>query len=157
MYVLKYKMTIKNLVEVKRISSDLIRPLRHAELRQGQDFTTTFYDKDYEEDTIHMACLRQNKVISCATFYPEVTHKLKSENPYRLRGMATATDFTRRGIGTLLMKKTFKLLQKKDVDIIWCNARLGAFNFYKKLGFEVIGDIFNIKDIGPHYYMFKKI
>ena len=53
-------------------------------------------------------------------------------------------------------KKAFKLLQKKDVDIIWCNARLGAFNFYKKLGFEVIGDIFNIKDIGPHYYMFKK-
>ena len=71
--------------------------------------------------------------------------------------MATATDFTRRGIGTMLMKKAIKLLQKKNVDIIWCNARTGALNFYKKLGFEVIGDIFNIKDIGPHYYMFKKI
>ena len=157
MYVLKYKMTIKNLVEIKRVGSDLIRPLRHSELRKGQDFTTTCYDKDNENETIHIACLSQNNVISCATFYPEFTHKLKTENPYRLRGMATATDFTRRGHGTMLMKKAFKLLQKKDVDIIWCNARLGALNFYKKLGFEVLGDIFNIKDIGPHYYMFKKI
>ena len=155
MYVLKYKMTTTNLVEIKSVSSDLIRPLRHAELRRGQDFSTTYYDKDNE--TIHIACLSQNNVISCATFYPEFSYKLKSKNPYRLRGMATATDFTRRGIGTMLMKKAIKLLQKKNVDIIWCNARTGALNFYKKLGFEVIGDIFNIKDIGPHYYMFKKI
>lgn len=156
MYVLKYKMTTTNLVEIKSVSSDLIRPLRHAELRRGQDFSTTYYDKDNENETIHIACLSQNNVISCATFYPEFSYKLKSKNPYRLRGMATATDFTRRGIGTMLMKKAFKLLQK-NVDIIWCNARTGALNFYKKLGFEVIGDIFNIKDIGPHYYMFKKI
>jgi len=111
MYVLKYKMTTTNLVEIKSVSSDLIRPLRHAELRRGQDFSTTYYDKDNE--TIHIACLSQNNVISCATFYPEFSYKLKSKNPYRLRGMATATDFTRRGIGTMLMKKAFKLLQKK--------------------------------------------
>ena len=143
-------------VNIRKVDAERIRPLRHSELRKGQDFSTTSYLKDHELDTFHMAYISNEKIVTCATFYPEFTHKLKSENPYRLRGMATAADFTRRGLGTMLMKKAFKLLQKKDVDIIWCNARLGALNFYKKLGFEVIGDIFNIKDIGPHYYMFKK-
>ena len=144
-------------VEIKRVQSSRVRHLRHSELRKGQDFSTTSYQRDKQKDTIHMACIREDNIISCATFYPQNTDKLESINSYRLRGMATDSEFKRKGFGAMLMRQSLLLLKSKGADLIWCNSRLAALNFYKKLGFEVIGDIFNIKDIGPHYYMFKKI
>ena len=52
-----------------------------------------------------------------------------------------------------------KEMQTKDKDknakIIWCNARENAVNFYKKNRYQIIGESFNIKDIGLHYLMYK--
>ncbi len=53
--------------------------------------------------------------------------------------------------------KSFKELKKRDCDILWCNARLLAVNFYKSVGFKIIGELFDIEAIGPHYYMYKEI
>ena len=55
------------------------------------------------------------------------------------------------------MNKSFKILKQKKCDLLWCNARLVAVNFYKSLGFNIIGNLFDIKEIGPHYYMYKEI
>ena len=41
--------------------------------------------------------------------------------------------------------------------MLWCNARLVAVEFYKYNGFKIIGNLFDIAGIGPHYYMYKKI
>lgn len=144
-------------VEIKSVQSGSVRHLRHSELRKGQDFSTTSYQKDNHKDTIHMACIREDNIISCATFYPQNTNKLESINSYRLRGMATDSEFKRKGFGALLMRQSLLLLKNKGADLIWCNARIIAVSFYKALGFRIFGDIFNIKDIGLHYYMFKKI
>ena len=83
-------MIIQLQVEINKVDAEKVRPLRHAELRKGQDFSTTSYLKDYEEDTFHMACIVDDKIVTCATFYPEKSIKLKSDNAYRLRGMATS-------------------------------------------------------------------
>ena len=135
---------------MKKVDAEMIRPLRHSELRKGQDFSTTSYLKDDKEDTFHMACILDQKVITCATFYPEKSSKINSENPYRLRGMATASSFTRKGYATGLMMESFKELKEKECDLLWCNARLVAVNFYESLGFNVVGEILDIKRIGPH-------
>ena len=49
------------------------------------------------------------------------------------------------------------VLEKKNCDTIWCNARLVAIDFYKSLGFKEIGPKFNISEIGPHYKMYKSV
>jgi len=144
-------------IEIKKIDAEKIRPLRHAELRKGQDFSTTSYLRDHEERTFHMASILDNKVVTCATFYPEKTDKILAKNPYRLRGMATDSNFRRKGYARDLMKESFQNLKCLGVDILWCNARLVAISFYESLGFKIIGDIFNIEGIGPHYYMCKEI
>ena len=144
-------------VEINKVDAEKIRPLRHAELRKGQDFSTTSYLKDYEESTFHMACIVDDKAITCATFYPEKSTKIKSENSYRLRGMATDFDFQRKGYASDLMQESFKELKKRDCDMVWCNARLVAVDFYKSVGFKIIGDLFDILGIGPHYYMYKEL
>ena len=144
-------------VEIININAEKIRPLRHAELRQGKDFSTTSYLRDNDHATFHLASIVNHQVITCATFYPETTDKKPSKNAYRLRGMATHSNFRRQGCAAELMNRSFKILKQKECDLLWCNARLVAVDFYKSLGFKTIGDLFDIKEIGPHYYMYKKI
>ena len=144
-------------VEINKVGAEKIRPLRHSELRKGQDFSTTSYLKDNEEGTFHMACNVDDKIVTCATFYAQTSMKVKSNNAYRLRGMATDSQFQRKGYARNLMLESFKELKKRDCDMVWCNARLVAVNFYESLGFKITGDLFNIEAIGPHYYMYKEI
>ena len=97
-------MTTQLKVSISKVDAEKVRPLRHSELRKGQDFSTTSYLKDYEVDTFHMAYISDEKIVTCATFYPEKSTKIKSENAYRLRGMATASNFKRKGYATDLMR-----------------------------------------------------
>jgi len=144
-------------VDITKIDAEKVRSLRHSELRQGQDFSATFYLEDYEEGTFHLACIVDEKIVTCASFYPEKSTKIKSENAYRLRGMATDSNFQRKGYATDLMRESFKELKNRDCNMVWCNARLVAVDFYKSAGFKIIGEIFDIEAIGPHYYMYKEI
>jgi len=144
-------------VNIRKVDAERIRPLRHSELRKGQDFSTTSYLKDYEINTFHMACIVDDKPVTCATFYPEKSTKIKTENAYRLRGMATDSRFTRKGYASNLMAESFKELKKRDCNMVWCNARLVAVDFYKSVGFKITGELFDIAGIGPHYYMYKEI
>ena len=150
-------MTTQLKVNIRKVDAERIRPLRHSELRKGQDFSTTSYLKDYEVDTFHMAYISNEKTVTCATFYPEESTKIKTENAYRLRGMATDSNFQRKGYASNLMAESFKELKKRDCDMVWCNARLVAVDFYKSVGFKITGELFDIEGIGPHYYMYKEI
>ena len=121
MYVLKFKDAIRFVIEIVNINAEEIRPLRHAELRQGQDFSSTSYLRDNDKETFHLACRINRKVITCATFYPEITDKKVSKNPYRLRGMATHVDFRRKGYAAELMNRSFEVSLKKK-DVIYCGV-----------------------------------
>ena len=144
-------------VEIKNIDAEKIRPLRHSELRQGLHFSTTSYLRDHEKDTFHMACILNEKIVTCATFYPQDSEKILCQNAYRLRGMATDSNFRRKGYARDLMQESFVELKLRGADFLWCNARLVALDFYNSLGFKIKGDLFDIEGIGPHYYMYKKI
>ena len=144
-------------MEIKIVDAEKIRPLRHSVLRTGFPFSTTLYDRDNNNETIHLAFLEKDKIVTCATLYPEDTKKTKSKNAYRLRGMATDLRFRRMGHGRSLMEESFKRLEEEGCDVLWCNARLAAIDFYESLGFKTKGKMFNIEGIGPHYYMYKKI
>jgi ribosomal protein S18 acetylase RimI-like enzyme len=144
-------------VNISKVDAEKVRPLRHSELRKGQDFSTTSYIEDYEAGTFHMACIVDEKIVTCASFYSEKSTKIKSENAYRLRGMATDSNFQRKGYATDLMRESFKELKNRGCDMVWCNARLVAVDFYKSSGFKITGEIFDIAEIGPHYYMYKEI
>ena len=150
-------MDLELAIDIKRVDADMIKPLRHAELRKGQNFSTTSYLRDNEESTFHLAVILDRKVVTCATFYPEKSKKLNAINAYRLRGMATDCSFQRKGYARELITAAFLELKAQGADFIWCNARLVALNFYKSVGFKIMGDSFEIDIIGPHYYMYKEI
>ena len=144
-------------MDVKKVTAKDIRPLRNLVLRPNLPIETTYYDLDDDINTFHLASIMDNTIISIGTFYPENDIELQTKNGYRLRGMATHPKFRRKSAATKLMKESFVLLKEKKCDILWCNARLVAVEFYKSLGFKIIGKIFDIPSIGPHYKMYKSV
>ena len=144
-------------MDIKVVSAKDIRPLRNLVLRPNLPIETTYYDLDNDIETFHLASIMDNTIISIGTFYPENDIELQTKNGYRLRGMATHPKFRRKSAATKLMKESFVLLKKKKCDILWCNARLVAVEFYKSLGFKITRKIFDIPSIGPHYKMYKSV
>ena len=142
---------------VKIVSAKELYPIRHEVLRPGKPISTTYYQKDTHIDTIHFAAYNQSAICSIATFYPEFFKPVFSEKSYRLRGMATLSNQRRKGFGKALMEEAFKYLKKNKCDLIWCKARFIAIPFYKSLDFKVIGNMYDIEEIGPHYTMFKTL
>ena len=144
-------------MDIKVVAAKDIRPLRNLVLRPNLPIETTYYDLDNDIETFHLASIMDNTIISIGTFYPENDIELQTKNGYRLRGMATHPKFRRKSAATKLMKESFVLLKEKKCDVLWCNARLVAIEFYKSLGFKITGKIFDIPSIGPHYKMYKSV
>ena len=144
-------------MDIKVVAAKDIRPLRNLVLRPNLPIETTYYDLDNDIETFHLASIMDNTIISIGTFYPENDIELQTKNGYRLRGMATHPKFRRKSAATKLMKESFVFLKEKKCDVLWCNARLVAVEFYKSLGFKITGEIFDIPSIGPHYKMYKSV
>ena len=144
-------------MDIKVVAAKDIRPLRNLVLRPNLPIETTYYDLDNDIETFHLASIMDNTIISIGTFYPENDIELQTKNGYRLRGMATHPKFRRKSAATKLMKESFVLLKEKKCDVLWCNARLVAVEFYKSLGFKITGKIFDIRSIGSHYKMYKSV
>jgi len=142
---------------IKKVKASNIRKIRHRNLRQGKPYSTTSYKRDEENNTFHLACILNKELISCATFYPENNKLFPNQKAYKLRGMATDDKYRKRGIGKKIMLRAFEEIKKKGGTLLWCNARLVAVDFYKKLGLKIIGEQFYIPEIGQHYLMYKKI
>jgi ribosomal protein S18 acetylase RimI-like enzyme len=71
--------------------------------------------------------------------------------------MAVLNSYQKKGIGEKLIQYAETEIKKQKSGIIWFNARIAAANFYKKSDYQIIGESFEIKDVGPHYLMFKKL
>ncbi len=142
-------------MKVCLVSASKLYNLRNLVLRPGKPLHTTFYEKDHYINTFHIAISIQSKVQCIATFYPEKMKGVYSSKAYRLRGMATHPNFRRKGLGKNLMQSAFTYLIQQQADLLWCKARLAAIPFYISLGFQIIGEQYDIKEIGPHYTMYK--
>lgn len=131
--------------------------LRHRILKPHLPFENTLNPGDDASTTFHFALFKQYQLISIATFIHESHTNLHAGFPYRLRGMATDHDFQNKGFGQQLLNYAHYFLTQKGCDLIWCNARQNAFSFYQRLGYQSIGELFEITHIGPHKVMYKRL
>lgn len=145
-------------LDIRQVSVDVIRPLRHAVLRTGRPYSTTLYAHDLEENAVHFAGFDDDAVVSIATIFPSPCPVVEMLPAYRLRGMATRKDLRHQGWGNAILEHVVDYLRKEtDADLLWCETREVAFDFYRKYGFELVGDPFEIPLIGTHriglYYL----
>lgn len=143
------------MTRISKIKAEDTYKLRKAVLRQGMTLSHKM-DGDHKVDTVHLGLFESDLLVCIASFMKSSRDDFKGTQ-YQLRGMGTSKAFQGKGYGTMLMKKAEKLLTSKGAEVIWCNARVNALDFYRKLGYEIRGEVFDVPQVGPHFVMFKKL
>ena len=144
-------------MKVLRINASDTYDIRHKMLRQDRPREEVIFPHDDDDQTFHLGGFFENKLVSVASFYFENHPDLPDEYQYRLRGMATLPEYQGKGTSSALLKMAFPIIKQNLCTLLWCNARTSAMGYYQKVGFEKIGDEFDIPTVGPHVLMFRKI
>ena len=142
------------MITVKQITVQDTYPLRIEILRNGKAINYHFVG-DKHKESIHLGAFLDNKCIGIVTLVPNSHATFPNVLTYQLRGMAVDKSLQKRGVGKLLIEESFRFLKEgRKCEILWCNARIIAVEFYKKMGFSIKGNKFQIPNVGPHYMMF---
>jgi predicted GNAT family N-acyltransferase len=107
-------------------------------------------DEDLSGDALDTIVVARSAgaLIGCVMIHPSVDARI-----LKLRQMAVAESWQRKGIGQLLVSAAEKLCWEK-ADKIILHARITAQPFYKKLGYTTVSDVFTEVGI-PHVVMEK--
>lgn len=143
------------MIQIKEISAKETFPIRLEVLRKNIPLPYEF-NGDFDDETFHLGAFKNDKLIAVSS-YMKADYKNFEGNQYQLRGMATLTEYQGFGAGKLMLQKAVQIITEKNSNVLWCNARIAAVDFYKKQGFQTFGEIFDILYVGEHYVMFKKI
>ncbi len=143
-------------MNVRQISAHDTYGIRQKMLRPGRDPKECVFHGDEDDQTIHLGAFIDGKLVSVASFYFSNNPRFPENVQYQLRGMATLPEHQNQGFSKELLKFGFPMIKRNFCELVWCNARTSAEGFYQQTGFECIGDIFNIPDVGPHRLMIKK-
>jgi GNAT superfamily N-acetyltransferase len=146
-----------NTIFIKEISPLETYPVRHTVLREGRPIEDCRFDGDDLPTTFHLGLFYEDILVGVASFMENNHEFFSDEYQYQLRGMAVLKSHQGKQLGDILFQHGEKLLKDKNVSLLWFNAREIAVNFYRRNGSEIIGEPFEIKGIGTHYVMFKKI
>jgi predicted GNAT family N-acyltransferase len=138
-------------IRFSQASLEAILGLRHRILRTGLPLTTAEFDGDHDPGTLHFAATVGNEAISCLSLYAS---QWNGSRAWQLRGMATDAALQGQGIGRQLLDYAAgEALTLQSSWPIWCNARVSAMGFYKKAGWTVESEQFEIEGVGPHVRM----
>jgi GNAT superfamily N-acetyltransferase len=142
---------------VKEIPALETFSVRHPVLRPGKNIETCHFDGDNLESTRHFGYFEAEKLAGVASLFETTTPLLPEQNQFQLRGMAVLQEYQKRGIGEALVKFAENDAILRNGNMIWFNAREIAVPFYQKLGYKIIGEPFDIGDIGEHYVMYRNL
>lgn len=144
-------------MKVKQIDYSSTYKIRHLVLRKGKPIKTSKFDGDDFDTTKHFGLFDDDKIIGVVSVFLNKNVNFKEIIQYQIRGMAILEEYQNKNLGKLLIEEAEKYCKSKNATIIWFNAREKAVNFYKKFGYEINGNSFEIKEIGIHFLMFKSI
>ncbi|MGI2326932.1 GNAT family N-acetyltransferase [Planococcus sp. YIM B11945] len=145
------------MIETREIHAELTYIIRHTVLRPHQILDDCKYDTDYKEHSFHVGAFYHNKLISVASFCREKNPDFPSTLQYRLRAMATLSDFTNLGAGSAAVAFAESIIRNRGADLLWCKGRTTVQDYYSKLGFLPHGEVFDYPPIGPHIVMYKRL
>ncbi len=123
-------------------------------LRPGQPFLETRYPGD--DAGVHYGAFDGDQLVGIASLYEE-DRADGSAGGWRLRGMATDAAVRGAGFGAALLAHCLEHVAGAGGTELWCNARMAAVGFYRRAGFEVLSDEFDVPGIGPHVVMARPI
>ena len=146
-----------------------IQQLRNEVLWPHKSFDQCLLETDFLPSTFHFGVKVEGLTVATVTLQREKTDKLDSskgsskdvsqdalqEKQYRLRAMAVREGYRGQGFGDAIVEAGLEHLRKLGVEVVWCDARVAALNFYRRLRFNEIEEEYEIPIIGMHRFMWK--
>jgi predicted GNAT family N-acyltransferase len=130
-------------------------PLRHRVLRPHQPGDAVVLTGDEDPRAVHVGARDPSgDVVGIATVSPQPPPWDPGRpGAWRVRGMATAEGRRGEGIGAMVLREALRHVRAAGGTLVWCNARVGALDFYAREGFVAAGERYLDPDLGPHVPM----
>ncbi len=136
---------------VEQVRPELTYRLRQQVLRPGMAPEESFFPRDHDAGSGHFAAYIDDAVVGVASVFAEP--EPGGPGIWRLRGMAVDPDQQGLGLGAALIDRVRDFVRRSGGGLIWCNARLSAEGFYRKLGYVRAGEPWDEAGIGEHVRM----
>ncbi|MFN3753384.1 GNAT family N-acetyltransferase [Flavobacterium sp.] len=145
------------MLTIRKISAQETITVRHPVLRKGKPIESCYFDGDNLTSTKHFGLYENGILQGVISLFDHKSHLFEDKNQSQIRGMAVLENNQGKGFGSLLVEHAEKILKAQNVSLIWFNARENAVGFYQKMEYEIIGNSFDIPDVGKHYIMWKRL
>jgi len=147
-----------NDLTIAPVSSTAPLELRQSVLRPMQSIPECVYPGDDHPDALHLGATVDGVLIGVVSIFPEAGPSGIPLPSYRLRGMSVAPAWQGQGIGRLLLQGVDAWLDERHFPgVLWCNARTTAGQFYARMGWELVGEPFELPLIGEHVVMLNRL
>ena len=129
----------------EEVAPALVRPLRAEVLRPGLPETSTHFRGDDLPLACHLAAFGTGReVVAVGTIFPDPPPwDVDRPDAWRIRGMATTERCRGRGLGRGVLDGLVAHAVEHGATLVWCHARVGALAFYRRAGFDTVGDPFD--------------
>jgi ribosomal protein S18 acetylase RimI-like enzyme len=142
---------------IKEIPSKETYIVRQPVLRKGKPIESCIFEGDDLETTHHFGLYNNQDLTGIISLFDKINPIFAEKSQAQIRGMAVLETHQKKGFGEALVMHCETYCNENKVDLIWFNARTAAVGFYRKMGYQPLGEPFDIKDVGEHYLMFKKL
>ena len=142
-------------VQVRMLQPEEIQQLRNEVLWPHKTFENCILETDRLSSTFHFGLKVGGLTVATVTLQQESSSKLPQEKQYRLRAMAVREGYRGQGFGDAIVEVGIRYLTELGVEVVWCDARVAALNFYRRLQFEELEEEYEIPIIGLHRFMWK--
>lgn len=142
---------------IKEIPSKETYIVRQPVLRKGKPIESCVFEGDDLETTHHFGLFNDEYLIGIISLFKQTNAIFAEKNQAQIRGMAILENNQKKGYGEALVRHCENYCKDQNTDLIWFNARTAAVGFYEKMDYQILGEPFDIKDVGEHYLMYKKL
>jgi ribosomal protein S18 acetylase RimI-like enzyme len=142
-------------IQAQMLETEEIQQLRNEVLWPHKSFENCILDTDRLPSTFHFGVQLDGLTVATVTLQQENSSKLPQEKQYRLRAMAVREGYRGQGFGDAIVDAGLNHLRELGVEVVWCDARVAALNFYRRLQFEELEEEYEIPIIGLHRFMWK--
>jgi GNAT superfamily N-acetyltransferase len=139
------------------LSAEATHPLRSLVLRPGRPLADCVFEGDTSPGAVHFGAEVGGRIVGVASLVPEARPGRGDRPGFRLRGMATAPEVRGQGHGASLLSAVVAHVAARGGGTLWCNARLGAADFYERHGLTRFSEPFDMPGIGMHVRMEREV
>lgn len=125
--------------------------LRWEILRKPWDPGNGPQKEDDDDRSFHMMAIENDTVAGVGRIH------LRDDGRMQVRFMAVAPEYTKRNIGSEILKRLEAHAIEKQAAVVELNSRESAIPFYKKNGYTTVEKGFLLWDSIQHYVMEKQL